>query len=240
MNAALQSAGLRALPVLLRGAPVDLHRWLAHAGPAHLGFCVAVIVVGAGLFGASVGCWRSETQALYTALKLPLILLLTALGNGLLNGFLAPLLGVNLTLRQSLLAVLLSFMLAAVILASFAPLLAFVVWNLPPMSAAGIERSRGAFGLLQVMTVFAIAFAGVEANVRLRQLLEAFAGQRIPARRLLFSWLAANLLLGAQLTWIARPFFGQPDLPVEFLRENALKGNFFEAVAYNASQLFRD
>src|SRR5262245_26052734 len=94
------------LPSLLRGnvaggraaiEQADLRRWC---------FYVAVIVVGTGLFGAAMGSWRAPLQALYTAIKLPLIILLTALGNGLLNAMLAPLLGVNLSVRQSLLAVM--------------------------------------------------------------------------------------------------------------------------------------
>jgi hypothetical protein len=35
-------------------------------------------------------------------------------------------------------------------------------------------------------------------------------------------------LRGMQLTWILRPFFGSPDFPVQFLRPDALKGNFIE------------
>jgi hypothetical protein len=37
-----------------------------------------VVVVGTGLFGAALGSWRAALQALFTAVKLPLILLLTA------------------------------------------------------------------------------------------------------------------------------------------------------------------
>ncbi len=47
----------------------------------------------------------------------------------------------------------------------------------------------------------------------------------------ILAWLATNLLLGAQLSWIARPFFGQPDLEVVFLRDDAFRSNFFEALA---------
>src|SRR5689334_3032341 len=65
-----------------------------------------VTVVGSALFGAAMGWWRAPLQALYTALKLPLVILLTTLGNALLNAMFAPLLGVNLNFRQSLLAVL--------------------------------------------------------------------------------------------------------------------------------------
>lgn len=219
------------IPELLRGRPEVLRGWVAGAGGRQLALCVVVIVSGAGVFGAAVGSWRSPTQALFTALKLPLILLGTALGNALLNALLAPLLGVHLRFREASMAVLLSFALAAVILGSLAPVLAFLVWNLPPM-AAGAEGSRVAFRTLQLSSVAAVAFAGIAANVRLHQLLDTLAGPA-PATRLLWAWLAANLLLGGQLGWIARPFFGQPDLAVEFLRPDALRGNFLEAIAYN-------
>ena len=64
---------------------------------------------GAGLYGAAMGCWRDPMQALYTAIKFPLIILLTAAGNAMLNAMLAPLLGLNISFRQSFLAILMSF-----------------------------------------------------------------------------------------------------------------------------------
>jgi len=91
----------------------------------HLG----VIVVGAGLYGAAMGWWRDPMQALYTAIKFPLIILLTATGNALLNAMLAPLLGLNISFRQSFLSILMSFTIAGAILGSFAPIMAFIIWN---------------------------------------------------------------------------------------------------------------
>jgi hypothetical protein len=224
------------LEALLRGETGELQRWLSQPDLLRIVWAVTLIVAGAGLFGAVVGGWRSELQAAYSALKLPLILLITAAGNTALNGLLAPLLGIDLKLRQSFLAVLMSFVLAAVILASLAPVLAFLVWNLPNATSPP-ESQRHAFALLQVAAVGAVAIAGVAANLRLYQGLRELAGSVAPARRLLIAWLATNLLLGAQLSWIARPFFGQPDLEVVFLRDDAFRSNFFEALAYNFRQL---
>lgn len=224
----------RQIPDLLRGRPELLQGWVAGGESARLVLSVGVIVLGAGIYGAAIGSWRSAEQALYTAAKLPLILLLTTLGNALVNGLLAPLLGLNVTLRQSASAILLSHTLAAVILAAFAPLVFFEVWNLPPMGAVG---SRTGYALLQVTQVGAIAFAGVAANARLLQLLRRIAASPAAAERVLLAWLGVNLLLGAQLTWILRPFFGTPALPVQFLRSDALSGNFFEALAANAHYL---
>ena len=83
------------LPVLLRGEPAPILEWMRRTESARITFYLMVIVVGTGLYGAAMGLWRSPTQAVYTAIKLPLIVLLTTLGNILLNGMLAPLLGLN-------------------------------------------------------------------------------------------------------------------------------------------------
>lgn len=227
---------VRQVPVLLRGEPIVTRAWLMERDLARAWFLVGLIFLGSGCFGAALGSWRDPWQAAYTAVKLPLILLLTSLGNGLLNAMLAPLLGVNLTLRQSLVAVLMSFGIAAVILGAFSPLLCFLVWNTPEL-APGARTNSGAHSLVLLCETAMIAFAGIAANVRLLRLLAEAGGSPGAARKVLFFWLAGNLLLGSQLAWILRPFVGSPDLPVEFLRPNALEGNFFEAVFHHAANL---
>lgn len=235
----MPSAGLsfRAeLPNLLRGDVASGHKAIEQAELRRWCLYVAIIIVGTGLFGTAMGAWRAPLQALYTAIKLPLIILLTALGNGLLNAMLAPLLGVNIGVRQSLLAVLMSFTIAAVILGAFSPLLAYLVWNTPPRSALpGASFSSHSIVLLSQTTM--IAFAGIAANVRLLQLLCKLSGSASAARKVLFAWLGGNLLLGSQLAWIFRPFVGSPNLAVEFLRADPFRGSFYEAVFRALRQL---
>jgi hypothetical protein len=237
MEPAFAPFDLRQVPVLLRGEPEPINGWIDQWSAGRMGFHVAVIVVGAGLFGAAVGWWRAPLQACYTAVKLPLIILLTTAGNALLNGMLAPLLGLNLRFRQASLAILMSFAIAAAILGSFSPLLLFLVWNAPPMSAPGATTST-AYSLIQVTQAANIAFAGVAANLRLMQLLQRLSGSAGVARKVLFAWLAGNLFLGSQLSWILRPFIGSPYLPLEFLRPNALQGNFYETLFRALCYLF--
>jgi hypothetical protein len=105
------------------------------------------------------------------------------------------------------------------------------VWNVPPL-AGGTEIPVSTYLAIQLTQVAAIAFAGTAANLRLMQLLRALSGSAKVARRVLLAWLAGNLLLGSQLSWILRPFIGSPHLAVEFLRPNAFQGNFFESVAH--------
>jgi hypothetical protein len=220
---------VRQFPALLGGNPVTLKTWTASAQMSRVLLWVAVIFAGTGLYGAAMGYWRSPVQAGYNLVKFPLVILATALGNALLNGMLAPLLGLNLRFRQSLVLVLMSFTISAAILGSFAPIVFFVIWNTPSL-AGQTDISWATYNFVQLTQVVIIAFAGVAANVRLLRLLEVLSGGRRVARSVLGAWLACNLFLGSQLCWIFRPFIGSPGLPVEFLRPHAFQGNFYETV----------
>jgi hypothetical protein len=225
------------LGVLLRGELEPMAAWLGRWSARRFVLHVAVIVIGAGLYGAAMGSWRDPQQALYVAAKFPLIILLTTLGNGLLNGMLAPLLGLNIPPRQSAAAILMSFVIASAILGAFSPLIAFLVWNAPPMSPEAISGS--AYSAIKLTHVAVIAFAGTAGNVRLFQLLARLGGSRAVALRVLLAWLAVNLFLGSQLSWILRPFIGAPALPVEFFRASALHGNFYENVFRSLQQILQ-
>src|SRR6266516_1718560 len=126
----------REIPILLRGEIGPSQHWVEEWNARRVLLYVTVIMLGTGLYGAAMGWWRSPLQALYTALKLPLVILLTTLGNAMLNGMLAPLLGLNISFRQSLSLVLLSFTIASAILGAFSPQVLFVVWNTPPIIAS--------------------------------------------------------------------------------------------------------
>ena len=240
MNARPTSSANHEFSTLLRGETEALQGWL-HGGDAlRLGRELAVILIGSGCYGAAMGWWRSPEQALFVAVKFPLIILLTTVGNALLNAMLAPLLGLNLTLRQSLRAVLMSFTISAAILGAFAPLTAFMVWNAPPLTTDTTHRA--VYGFIKLTHVLVIAFAGIVGNTRLlRLLVNQAGGDRKVAWRVLFAWLTVNLFLGSQLSWIFRPFIGAPYLPVQFLRPNiALQGNFYENIFQTVLQFFRN
>lgn len=214
------------LRALTRAEPRELTTWLEpNAGSLVpiLGF----ILVGGALYGFTLGIWRAPLQGIFVAIKFPLLLMLTALGSALINGMLAQILGAPLTWRQSYFAVLMSFALLATILAAFSPL---VLWLLMHLPAAGSADQRFAHGLYLLVNTGLIAFAGIMANLQLYRLLRHLCGEARQAQRIVWTWLAMNLFLGAQLSWNLRPFFGSPSLPVRFLREDPFAGNFYEAV----------
>ena len=228
---------LARLSLLLRGEVKSLEAWSAHWDSQRILWHIGIIIFGAGLYGAAMGWWRDPLQALYTAIKFPLIILLTATANAMLNAMLAPLLGLNIPFRQSFLAILMSFTIAGAILGSFAPLVAFVIWNSPPMTL-DLRSSNGPYSFILFTFVVIIAFAGITSNLRLLQLLRHLGGQRSVAWRVLLAWLIGNLFFGTQLSWILRPFIGAPGLPVQFLRTDAFHGNFYETIFRTAVHLF--
>jgi hypothetical protein len=229
MQTASITPDTRSISVLLRGEPASLRAWTEGWNAGRIALCLGVIWLGAGLYGAAMGCWRAPLQALYVALKFPLIILLTTFGNALLNAMLAPLLGLNIPFRQSFLAILMSFTIASAILGSFSPITLFLVWNTPPL-ASDVTLSWGPYSFIQLTHVGVIAFAGTVGNLRLAQLLRELSGDAAKAQRVLVAWLIGNFFLGSQLSWILRPFIGSPALPVQFLRASAFKGNFYESV----------
>jgi hypothetical protein len=220
--------------VLLRGKADEIAQRIATFNARTAARCALIILLGCGLYGLTVGIWRAPLQGLSTAAKFPLLIFLTCAGNALLNGMLAQLLGSGLTFRQTSLAILMSFATAALLLGALMPVALFVIWNAPPLasSRAGIGHS-----VTLLMHVGVIAYAGVVGNRRLFRLLERMSN-RATALRVLTSWLAGNLLLGAQLAWVLRPFIGSPQIPVQFLRDDPLRGNFYEAVAHAVGNLF--
>lgn len=220
---------IRRCKLLLAGDEESLARWTREADARWAVACVLISTAGCFLYGATVGLWRSDLQAFYTAVKFPLVVLLTCSGNALLNGILALVLGANLGFRQSVVAILMSFTIMGIILAGFAPLMLFLWWSIPAM---GTAHSLIGQNITLLAHVVVIAYAGYMANLRLWQLLRRLTGSSSRAKAVLAAWLAGNLLLGTQITWILRPWIGRPSSPVRFFSPEPLRGNFFEAVWY--------
>lgn len=220
----------------LRARAGTLHSWAKESTSALAWFCVGAVVVGAGVYGAAMGSWREPVQALYTGIKLPLAILLTTLGNGLLNGMLAPLLGLNVTFRQSLALVLFGFAITALILGALSPVALFVVWNTPPLDAA-TQLTSPEYGFLQLALALFVGIAGVTGCVRLWPLLREWSGKTGVAGRVLLAWLSTNLFLGSQICWMLRPFIWDPAGPPRFIGREFLRGSFFETVFHAALRL---
>jgi hypothetical protein len=149
---------------------------------------------------------------------------------------LAPLLGLNVSFRQSLLLVLVGFAFTSLILAGLAPVALFMIWNTPPLSAATTVRSPE-YAMMQLSLAVFVAFAGIVANVRLLPLLRQWTATTTAAKKVLLAWLAGNLFLGSQICWVLRPFIWDSIRPVQFIGPDYLQGSFFETVFEAARRL---
>lgn len=221
------------LPELCRAQPEVIARWLDETEWKWMAYCALTILLGAGLYGATIGLWRGGLMAAYVSIKFPLLIFLTTVCNTGINTLLALVMGSGIGFRQTLLVQLMSYTVAALILAAMAPITLFILLNTPPLESG----NRMGHGLFLLLNVGIIAVTGLLANISLYSFLLARTARRGMARRILFAWVAGNLFVGAQLSWNLRPFIGSPHLEIQFLRPNPFDGNFYETVVQAAMRL---
>ncbi len=207
------------------------------AASGDLGRAAWITVAGFALYGFTVGFWRSPVMGFYVAVKMPLLIACTLGCNGVLNGMLGLLLGSDLGFRQSLQALLGAFAISALVLGSIAPVTFFLALNAPPPDSPQAGAAHAGYLLSHTALV---AIAGCIGVLRLRSLLEKHCATRRIARVTLAAWIAGNGFIGAQFSWILRPFFGTPSLEVAFLREHPMRGSFYEAVWRSLVRLLSD
>lgn len=212
---------------VLQDRPDAASRWVRRSGVRAWLEPTALIVLCGGAYGAAMGAWRAPELALYVAIKLPLLLLSTALVNALAHGLWAARLGLSLTLGECLRAVLLSFALASVVLGALAPVLGYFALALQGPGEPHARQAHDALGLAHVATV---ALAGTLAVARQSGWLRALDPRARTSKSVVALWLALDLAVGAQISWNLRPWFGTPGLPVAFLRDHPFDGTFYESV----------
>jgi hypothetical protein len=187
---------------------------------------VLVMTAGSALYGGVLGSWRAPVQALNAAVKLPLVLLATSGLTMLLNWMLAVLMGVKATFAQVTALTLLALAVAAVVLASLAPVALLFTLSAPPPST----DARTAHNLLYLLHTAFIAGAGLAGTATLRSAVDRICADPSRSRRLRAAWIAAFAFVGGEVAWALRPFVGSVYFPVVFLRDDALEGNMYEFI----------
>lgn len=183
--------------------------------------------MGGAVYGATLGIWNSAQLALFTAIKLPLLWIATALVAGFASGLFAARLGFVGGARAMIHALCAGFASVGIVLASIAPPIALFALTLPTL---GVPAERRVHAFLQLLHVSAIAIAGLVAVRGQRRWLAPACAEANAPTRIVATWVALHLIVGAQIAWILRPWFGTPGLPVEFLREDAFDGSFYESL----------
>lgn len=192
-----------------------------------------LIVAGMALFGAAFGIWRSPWQALYGAFKMPLMLHAVVWLSVAANAMLNWLLGGGLSLRQVRRCVLAALSIMAVLLASLAPVVAFLGLQAPPPGSA---HGQAAYRVLLSSLVICVGCAGLLGYARLFRLLRALTPGRAVAWRVLLAWVLTTGLVGTQCSWLLSPFVQRPDVTLTFWNPAAFSSNFFEHLWFHVLQ----
>lgn len=195
--------------------------------PHKLGLTVTAMVAGAALYGVALGLWRGGAQVAYAAIKLPLVLLVTAALTMVFNWMSAVLLGLRVRFAQVAVLSALALGVAAVVLASLAP----VAWLFSVSVPVPSLEARTTHNLLYLLHTTLVGAAGLTGMAVLWRTLERLADDRRRARRIFAAWVLSFALVGGEVAWALRPFVGSIYYPPAFLRPDALDGNVYEFIA---------
>ena len=184
----------------------------------------------AGFYGLVMGSYQLTAhdgwkQAVASAIKVPCLFLLTLVICLPTLYVVSALLGSGLSLRQLLGILTASFLVTTVLLAAFAPIIAFFM----------LSARHYVFIKLLNVAFFTIA-AGTGMAV-IGSAMKSLGNQDLAGyKTLLRFWFLIYAFVGTQMAWILRPFVGHPDLGFSAFRQ--LGGNFYTDVLRSIGQLF--
>lgn len=191
-------------------------RWSAAEGaaqPRTLARLAAVLVLFGVIYGGVMGTYGLPEgrvlQILYSAVKVPLLLLIT-FGLSLPSFFVInSLMGLRGDFTYALRALIAAQAGLTVVLAALAPFTAMWYASVVDYNAA-ILVNTAMFGF---------------ASITAQQLLKRYYRPLIERDRrhllMLRAWLVIYAFVGVQMGWVLRPFIGHPAGPTRFFREEA-------------------
>jgi hypothetical protein len=176
-----------------------------------------------GGYGVSMGLFHSPTAAMVSALKLPLLFLLTfgvALpGIYVINAVLGP----RLTARSCVTLLLLATSVNALVLASYAPISFFFTLT----TSRTVDSGYPFLVLMHVVVFVAAGLLSAGAIVYILRATSRALGQSAGPVSLGVI-IALYAFVGAQMAWVLRPWVGAPNAPYQFVRP--FEGNIIEGV----------
>ncbi len=201
---------LRADDVLRRAA------WTTHAQRPWIATrdLLACIVAFGMFYGAVMGAFGGFAgdrawQVLYSAVKVPLLLLVTFLISLPSFFVLNTLFGLRHDVGDAIRALVAAQAAVAIVLGSLAPFTA--LWY--------VSSDHYQAAILFNAVMFGIA--SLAAQGLLRALYRPLIARSAKHRLMLRAWMIVYAFVGIQMGWILRPFIGSPTAPVQFFREES-------------------
>lgn len=169
------------------------------------------LTMGAAHF--MTGDWLNGlAQSLSSAVKLPLLYLLSLVVCIPVLYFVIVLMGSRLSFRQTLALLLLAVAMNAILLAGCAPIVLFFV------------LTGSDYLFIKLLHVFIFTFSGAWAMMALwhglMSMCESSSLYPKKAVRILQIWILVFGFVGTQMAWSLRPFIGDPQQPFEILRRD--------------------
>lgn len=200
-------------------------------------FLMAIAILSA-FYGATMGASALTVDAgagflqmASSAVKVPLLYLLSVAVCFPVLYIVVVLMGARLSFTQTLGLILLALTLNAVLLASCAPIVVFFVFT------------GSNYHFIKLLHVVIFAFSGCWAMMALWHGLRAMCEKSDlyprQAVRILQVWILVFGFVGTQMAWSLRPFVGSPGMEFQWLRRDQ-GGNFYEATWYSITHLATD
>jgi len=174
-----------------------------------------------GLYGGVMGAAHSVPQVLSSAVKLPLLFVVTLFICAPSLYFFNILFGSRQSILQNIALMLTAMTTTSVLLVSLAPVTLFFL------------STTSGYQFFKLLNVAIFGIAGSMGLVFLKQGFEhsvdADNAEGRGARRMLFVlWMILYAFVGTQMAWTLRPFMGAPDEPFRIVRQ--VGGNFYSNV----------
>ena len=185
---------------------------------------IASSIIYLGLYGIVLGSSNSWQQAGMSALKLPVLFLVTLLICLPTLYFFNLLYGSQLTFAQTATLMMAAVTITGALALAFASISMFF-WLTVQDYEFFVTLN---VGILAITAWWGLSF--------LRQGMR-YVQQGTQARhgRILAVWIAIYAFVGTQMAWALRPFFGSPEAPFEPIRR--LSGTFYTGLLYNVTRL---
>lgn len=212
---------------LLRGRPRSSLMREVETGASISQLAVLLVVFGM-IYGASMGSFGDRVgpaaeyqgtrtlQMLYSAVKVPLLLLCT-FAIGMPSFFVInTIFGLRDDFGDAVRGLLATQAAVTIILASFAPLTLLVYFS----------TDNYDFAVLFNALMFGIA--SIAAQAVLRRAYRPLIAKNPRHRTLLRAWMFIYAFVGIQMGWVLRPFIGKGNLETHFFRDDAWGNAYIE------------
>ena len=179
------------------------------------------------VYGGVMGVDHSAAQMVSSAIKLPILFLITLIITLPTLFFFNTFFEASLTLSQNLALILSAITMTSIVLLAFAPVVVFFL----------ISTSQYQFFKLLNVAIFIVAGAiGIrQLTLGMKMLTMTDRVGITIRRRLLFLWMLLYGFVGSQMAWGLRPFFGAPGLPFELFR--GFGGNFYTNILASLGEI---